>query len=164
LYKHLSEVYAAKLMRLRLLTAVLVLMLSGSNCDASSICANRCTSSSPAKSAPVENAVVHHHQMESQPAATNIGHPIHNHRAQCIECPPELGNSLKSAGCAGLAQIQAIEEGVFSLGASSGVAYVRVPNMPADALPSTESGNPSLFRDFSRRIGPSNRGSISLRI
>jgi hypothetical protein len=150
-------------MRPRLLTAVLVLMLSGTNCDAASICAAYCISSASAGS-----AAVHHHQRESQPAATNISHHIHayHHAADCPECPPELGNNLnQSADCAGLVQIQAIKEASFSFDAPRGVAHVDLPHTPADALVLADGGEPAaLLCDTSQRIRTSDPPSAPLRI
>ena len=152
--------YAQKLMRTKLLIAVLALMLSGINCDAASICANRCMSSGSA-----ESAVVHHHRMESQPVATNIQHHIHAraHAAACTECPPEVGNN-RSADCQGLPQIEAIREASFSFDAPSGVAQVDVPHAPVDALALADNGGPSLLCDIGRTIRSSDTASVPLRI
>jgi hypothetical protein len=155
-------VYAQKLMRPKVLIAVLVLMLAGTNCDAASICANRCMSSASAGT-----AVVHHHQMESQPVATNIHNHLHarTHAAYCTECPPELGNKLnQSADCAGLEQIQAIEKASFSFNASRGVAHVDVPHTPAGVLALVEDGGSSLLPHICRTIRSSATASVSLRI
>jgi hypothetical protein len=149
-------------MRPKLLIAVLALMLSGINCDAASICANRCMSSGSA-----ESAVVHHHQMESQAVATNIQHHIHTrtHAAGCTECPPEVGNNLnRSADCQVLPQIEAIREASFSFDAPSGVAQVDVPHAPADALALADNGGPSFLCDIGHTIRSSDTASVPLRI
>jgi hypothetical protein len=149
-------------MRPKLLIAVLALMLSGTNCDAASMCANRCMSSASATS-----AVVHHHQMESQPAATKIDHHLHTrtHAAYCTECPPALGKMLnRAADCAGFLQIQAIREASFSFNTPREVAHVDVPHTTADVLALADDGGPSLLCDICRTIRSSDTASIPLRI
>lgn len=149
-------------MRPRLLIAVLVLMLSGTNCDAASICAAYCMSSASAGT-----AAVYHQHTESQQGTANINRDIHahSHAASCPECPPELGNNLNQpADCAGLVQIQAIVEAPSSLDASRGVAHVDFLHTPTDALASADNGKASLLCDSSRRIRPYAPGSVSLRI
>jgi hypothetical protein len=156
-------VYAQKLMRPKPLITVLALMLSGINCDAASMCANRCMSSASAANA---SAVTHHHQMESQPVATH-NHHIHarTHAAYCTECPPELGNNLnKSADCQSLLQIQAISEAFFPFNAPREGAHVDVPHTPTDPLALADDGGPSLLCDICRTIRSSNTPSVPLRI
>ena len=154
--------YAQKLMRPKLLIAVLALMLSGIDCDAASICANRCMSSASAA-----GVVVHHHQMESQAVNTSIGHHIHTrtHGAYCTECPPEVGNNLnQSADCHGVLQIQASREASLTFDTHRGVAHVDVSHTPAGALALADSGGPTLRCDTSPRIRTSDPGSVPLRI
>jgi hypothetical protein len=149
-------------MRPRLLIAVLVLMLSGTNCDAASICAAYCMSSASAG-----RAAVHHHQMESRPGAANVPHHIHtrNQAAYCTECPPDLRNRLnQSADCAGLVQIQALREASFSFDAPSGVAHGDVARTPAAALALANNGEPVLLCDTSHRIRTPDPGPVPLRI
>src|SRR5260370_7637498 len=131
-------------MRPKLLIAVLALMQSGINCDAASICANRCMSSGSAESAVV------HHQMESQPVAANINHHLHTrtHAAYCTQCPPEVGNNLnRSADCQVLPQIEAIREASFCFDAPSAVAQVEFPHPPADPLTLPGNRGPPLSSD-----------------
>ena len=151
-------------MRPKPLITVLALMLSGINCDAASMCANRCMSSASAANA---SAVAHHHQMESQPAATKIDHHLHTrtHAAYCTECPSALGNMLnRAADCAGLLQIQAIKEASFSFHAPREGAHVDIPHTPADALALADDGGPSLLCDICPTIRSSDTASLPLRI
>jgi len=144
------------------LIAVLVLILSGANCDAASICAVYCMSSASAGS-----AAVHHRQRESPPGTTNISHHIHtrNNDANCAECPPRSANSLNQrTDCIGLVQIEALKEASFSFAAPSGVAHVNGPDTAADALALADDGHPSLLLDTSRRIRSSDTASVPLRI
>ena len=148
-------------MRPKLLIVVLALMLSGTNCDAASICANRCMSSGS-----TESAVVHHHQMESQPVATHNHHiDTRTHAAYCTECPPEVGNNLnKSADCRGFPQIQAIKEASFSFDIQRGVVHVDAPHTPAGILALADDGGPSLLCDSCRTTRTSDTASVPLRI
>ncbi len=148
------------MMRPRLLIAVLVLTLSGTNCDAASICAAYCMSSAFAGRAAV------HHQMESQSGATNTDDHIHTgNQATCAECPPELGNNLnQSADCASLVQIQALKEASFSFDAPSGVAQVDVPDTSAHAVALADDTQSSSLFDTSPRIRSSNPAAVPLRI
>src|SRR5712691_10097575 len=105
LVQELSRVYAENVMRLKLPIAVLVLALSGANSSLASMCAAYCTASAGGAST--------HHQMESEPNPATISHHIntHHHGADCAECPPKSGNSLKQkSDCAALVQVQALKE------------------------------------------------------
>ena len=157
-----SRVYAQNLMRPKLVIAILVLALSGANSSAASLCAAYCMSS-----ASVGVAALHHHQMESQRSPTSMNHHTHarHHGAPCAECPPELGDSLnQKAGCASLAQIQALKQASFSLDAPSGVAHFDVSDTPADAPALVDDGPRSLLFDTPRTIGSSSSASVPLRI
>ncbi len=127
LLPQLSCVYAQDLMRPKLLIAVLVLTLSGTNCDLASMCAAYCMSP----------ASVHHH-MGSQPSTVAISHQMHaDHQgAECAECPPKSAK----ADCASFAEIQALKEASFSLDAARVVAHVQVVDMLARALASASDG------------------------
>jgi hypothetical protein len=149
-------------MRPKLVIAVLVLALSGANSAAASMCAAYCMSSSS-----VGSAAVHHHQMESPPNPASISRHIHtrHHGADCAECPPKSGNSVnQKSDCASLVQVQALQEGSFSLDAPSGVAQFDVANTPADALTLAGGGERSIPFDASRKIRNSNPASVPLRI
>ena len=157
-----SRVYTQNLMRPKLVSAILVLALSGANSGAASMCAAFCMSS-----ASVGSAAVPHHQMESQPNPASISHHIHarHHGADCAECPPKSGNSLnQKSDCASLLQVQALKEGSFSLDAPSGVAQFDVADTPADALALAGGGERSMPFDASHTIRNSNPASVPLRI
>ena len=146
----------------KLLTAILVLALSGANSGAAAMCAAYCMSS-----ASVGSAVAHHHQMESQPGPASISRHIHDlhHSANCAECPPRSGNSLnQKADCTSLVQIQVLKEASFSLDAPSEVAQFDAPDAPAYALGLACDGEHSLVLDASRTIRNSNPASVPLRI
>jgi len=149
-------------MRLKLLTAALVLTLSGANAGVASMCAAYCMSSESAGS-----AAVHHRQMDSHPSPTNISHHNHtgHHGADCAECPPSSGNSLSpKTDCSRLVQIQALKEGSFSFDAPSGVAHIAVADTRADALGLAGSGERFLFFDASQTIRSFNTPPVPLRI
>jgi hypothetical protein len=149
-------------MRPKLLTAVLVLALSGTNSGLASMCAVYCMSS-----ASVGGAAVHHHQMESQPSPTIISHHMHAHHkdADCVECPPKSGNSLnQKSDCARLVQVQALKEGFFSFEESSRAAHIDVPNTPTDALALAGGGERSIPFSAPHTIRNSNPASVPLRI
>jgi hypothetical protein len=138
----------------KLLIAVLVLTLSGTNSDLASMCAAYCMSS----------ASVHHHT-ESRPGPITISHHIHHNGAECAECPPRPVNSLnQKADCTSLVQIEALKEASFSFAAPSGAAHVNPPDTAADALALADDGHPSLLLDTSRRIRSSDTASVPLRI
>jgi hypothetical protein len=149
-------------MRLKLLIAVLVLALSGTNSGLASMCAVYCMSS-----ASVGSAAVHHHQMESQPSRTSIGHHIHAHHmaAECPECPPKSGNSLnQKADCASWLQVQALREGSFSLDSPSGAPRFDAADTPGYAIELAYDGEHSSVLDTSPAIRNSNPASVPLRI
>jgi hypothetical protein len=130
LVRSLLRAYAKNLMGTKLLSVVLVLILLGADSGAALICAAACMSS-----APVAGALVHHHEMESQPTATHASQHTHHHGALCVECPPEAESSLNQrSDCTSLSEIQALREASFSLNAPTGVGRVLV-NRPADGLP-----------------------------
>lgn len=135
-------VYPQNLMRIKVLTSVLVLLLAGADSSAASICAASCMSTQAA------GTVVHHHEMESQPTATHVRQHTHHHGAPCAKCPPQSRNSLKQkSDCNRLSGIQALKEASFSLNAPTGVARV-VANTSADGLPLGSDGQESfLFGD-----------------
>jgi len=156
LVQELSCVYAQDLMGSKLLIAILVLTLSGTNSDFASMCAAYCMSS----------ASVHHH-MESRPGPVTISHHIHHKDAECAKCPPRSANSLnQKADCTSLVQIEALKETSFSFVAPTEVAPVNGPDTAgdADALALADDGHPSLLLDTSRRIGSSDTAAVPLRI
>jgi len=146
----------------RLLIAVLALALSGANSDLASMCAAYCMSSSS-----VGSAAVHHHQMDSRPGPTSISRHIHAHHngAECAECPPTSGNSVKQkSDCASLAQMQALEEGFFNLDAPSGRIHFDATQAPDRVAGLTWSAGRSLVFDTSRTTGSFPSPSLPLRI
>jgi len=162
LVQELSRVYAQYLMRSKLLIAILVLALAGVNSGAATLCAAYCMSA-----ATVGSAVAHHHQMESQPGPTSIGHHIHglHHSANCAECANNSRNSLhQKADCASWVQIQALKEGTFSLDAPSGVPQFDAADTPAYAIAIAHDGEHSLVLGASRTIRSSSSASVPLRI
>jgi len=155
-------VYSQRLMRPKLVIAILVLALSGANSGAASICAAYCMSS-----ASVGSNAVHHHQMESQPNSASVSNHIHTrHRgADCAECPPTSENSLnQKTDCAILGQVQALKEGSFSLDAPKGVTQFNVADTPADALALAGGGERFIPFQASHIIRNSNPASVPLRI
>lgn len=156
-----SHVYTQNSMRPKLVIAIVVLALSGTNSCVASMCAAYCMSSAFVGSAAV------HHQMVSQPSPTSISHHIHAHHngAECADCPPKSGNRLnQKADCASLVQIQALKEGSFSLDAPNKVAQIDVAATPAEALPLASDRERSLVFDTSPTIRSSNPASVPLRI
>jgi hypothetical protein len=141
------RVYAQNLMGTKLLISVLALLLSVADSGAALICAASCMSSPPRA-----GALVHHHEMDSQPSATYQRQHAHRHGAPCAECPPRgrnrSGNSLNQASdCNSLSEIRALTEGSFSVDAPTGVARV-LANRPADGLALGSDGQQSfLFGD-----------------
>lgn len=146
----------------RLLIAVLALVLSGTNGEAASICAAYCSSSGS-----VGSDAVHHHAIESQSSATNIGRHIHSrdHAAKCADCQPDLGNNVNSsADCAGFVQTQAIKEASSSFDAPSALGHVDVGETSAHAVALADDSQPSWLFDTSPRIRSSNTAAVLLRI
>jgi hypothetical protein len=148
-------------MRLKLLIAVLVLALSGTNSGLSSMCAAYCLSSSS-----VESAAVQYHQMKSQPGPASISHHMHAHMgAECAECPPKSGNKLnQKSDCASFVQFQALKEGSFSLDAPSEAAQFDAGETPADSLVLAGAGERFVPFDASHTIRNSIPASVPLRI
>jgi hypothetical protein len=150
--RQLLWVYPQITMGIKLLTAVLVLLLSGANSGAALICAASCMSS-----APLAGAAVHHHEMESQQSTTQARQHSHHHGAPCAECPPTVGSSLnEKSTCTRLSETQALREGSFSLKSPTGVAPSQV-NRPADGLAlGSDCQQSFLFADSptSRSAGP----------
>jgi hypothetical protein len=163
-------VYAQDLVGTKLLIAILVLALSGTNSDLASMCAAYCMSSASV-----------HHDMESQPlsvanrgadsnrfpSAITISHHIHAHHksAECAECPPRPANSLnQNADCTSLVQMEALKEASFPFDAPCGVAHVDSSDTAADALALAGDGEPSLLFGTARRIRSSCTASVPLRI
>ncbi len=149
----LLRVYPQNLMGTKLLISVLVLLLSGADSGAVLICAASCMSS-----APVARTVVHPHEMESQPTATDASQRAHHHGAPCGECPPKAGNSLhQRSDCNSLSEIQALKESAFSLDAPTGVARALFDRPSADSLAlGSDCQQSFLFGDSatSRSSGP----------
>jgi hypothetical protein len=149
-------------MRLGLLIAVLVLALSGANSDLASMCAAYCMSSSS-----VGSAAIHHHQMDSQPGPASASHHIHSHDkgAECTECPPTSGDSVKQkADCASLAQMQALKAGSFNLVAPSGLIQFDATQTPVRAVGLIWGAERSLVFDASCTIRSIPSPSLPLRI
>jgi hypothetical protein len=149
--QELAGVYAQNFMRPRLLVSLLVLLLSGANAAAASMCADYCTSSPAAETAPM-----------------NMRHHIHtgHHGLHCAECPPKSGNSLsQKTDCKTLVEMQAIRKGSFSLDVPTGVAHVGVltPAASHDLVSACE-GEGSLLRNASSPISSSSPVSVPLRI
>ena len=162
LVQELSRVYRQNCMRPKLLIAVLVLALSGTNSNVASMCAVYCMSSASAG-----GAAVHHHQMESQPRSASISHHMHAHHkgAECPECPPTSGNNLnQKADCASFVQFQALKEASFSFDAPRGGAHVHVVGMPALALALASDGERFLPVSAPNKIRSFNPVSAPLRI
>ena len=151
------RVYPQNSMGTKLLTSVLVLLLSGADAGAALICAASCRSA-----APVTGAVAHHHKMKSQPSATHSSRQhTHHHGAPCAECPPKAGNSLnQKSDCHSLSKNQARTEGSFSLDAPTGVARV-LTNSPADGRSDGQQSFPFGASPSTRSSGPP---SLPLRI
>ncbi len=125
----------------KLLTSVLVLVLSGTDCGAALICAASCK-----WSAPVAGSVVHHHEMESGPTATHASQHADHHGAACVECPAKAGNSLsEKSDCDSLSEIQALKESAFSLDAPIGAAPVLFKRTCTDSLASGSDCQHSFF-------------------
>src|SRR5579862_7061883 len=80
---------SSNMMGTKLLISFLALLISAPNSGAALICAASCT-----LSPLVVGAVVRHHEMESQPSATNASQHTHHHDAACTECLRKAGNSL----------------------------------------------------------------------
>jgi hypothetical protein len=155
-------VYSQSFMRSRLLVSLLVLLLSGANAAATSVCAAYCASSAPA-----ETAVAHHHHMESQASPMRISHHIHtSHQGlRCAECPPTPGDSLSQrSDCTSLIEIRAIKEGSFSLDVPTGVARIGALTLPLNELVLACDGERSLLRNASCAITNPSPASPPLRI
>ena len=152
LVQRLERVYARNSMGIKSLISILVLLLSGADSGAAWVCSASCMSS-----APVVGGVADHHQIDSQPSATQVSQRGHHHGAPCAECPPQAGNRLnQKADCSRMAEIQALREGSFSFDAPTGPAQF-MTNRPADRLPLGFAGQRFfLFGDFpsSRSSGP----------
>ena len=161
LVQEVSRVYPQNCMRLKLLIAVLVLALSGTNSGLASMCAAYCLSSSY-----VESTAVQYHQMKSQPGPASISHRMHAHMgAECAECPPKSGNKLnQKSDCASFVQFQALKEGPFSFDAPRGVAHVHVVGMPARAFTLASDGERFLPLSAPNKIRSFNPVSAPLRI
>src|SRR5215472_7877015 len=85
-------VYRQLDMRLKLLTSLLVITLSGANAVATAMCASYCASSESA-----ETDAVHHHNDGTQP--NNKNSHVHGQGMRCPECPATSGLS-QSFDCA----------------------------------------------------------------
>src|SRR5580700_5746529 len=102
----------------KLLISFLTLLISAANSGAALMCAASCN-----LFPPMAGAVVRHHEMESQPNATNASQHTHHHGAACVECLRKAWNSLnQTSDCNSPLEIRALTEGSFSFDAPTGVA------------------------------------------
>ena len=154
-----SACVKALVMGTKLLISFLTLLISAANSGAVLICAASCT-----LSPPVAGAVVRHHEMESQPSATNASQHTHHHGAACAECLRKAWNSLnQTSDCNSPLEIRALTEGSFSFDVPTRVAQ-DLPTRSADGLALCSDGRRSfLFGDCptTRRFDPA---SLPLRI
>ena len=129
LVRRLAREYPQDVMRTKLLISFLALLISVANSSAALICAASCS-----LSPPVAGALVRHHEMESQPSATNASKHTHRHDAACAECLRKAGNCLNQASdCNSPLEMRALTEGSFSFDAPTGVAQ-DLPTRSANGL------------------------------
>jgi len=145
----------------KVLVAVLVVALSGVNSGLASLCAAYCSSS-----ASTASAGAHSHQTKS-PGSASTSQNIHAHHngAECTECPPISGNSLKQkADCASLDQMQTLKEDTFNLDAPRGLAVFDAADTLVHAVGILWDGERSFVFDASRTIRSFPSPSLPLRI
>jgi hypothetical protein len=145
-----------------LLVAVLVAALSGANSGLASLCAAYCSSSASAASAGA-----HSHQTKAPAGSASTSQNIHAHHngAECAECPPISGNSLKQkADCASLDQMQTLKEDTFNLDAPRGLAVFDAADTLVHAVGILWDGERPLVFDASRTIRSFPSPSLPLRI
>jgi hypothetical protein len=151
----------SNLMGPKFVVALLVVALSGVNSGLASICAAYCMSSPSAASA------VHSHQTKPQAGSTSTSQNIHGHHngAECAECPPNSGGSLKQkADCVRLDQMQMLKEGSFNLDAPRGLALLDAADMLVHSVGLPGKGERSFAFASSRSIRSIPSSSLPLRI
>jgi hypothetical protein len=155
-------VYAQKRMGTRILIAVLAVTLAGANSGLASMCAAYCMSSST-----VGSAAAPFPQNDSQQNPASVGHHIHAHHqgAECAECPPASGDSLKQkSDCSTLVQIQTLKEGAFNLDAPRAVAPFHAADTQGQSVGLAQHGERSSSFDTSRSFKSFPPASLPLRI
>jgi hypothetical protein len=146
----------------KLLIALLVVTLAGANSGLASICAAYCMSSASAAS-----AALHSHDTKSHTGSASTGQNIHGHHngAECAECPPNSGKSLRQkADCASLDQMQRLKEGYFNLDGPRGLSLLDAAETPVHAVGLLWDGERTLVFDGSRSIRNFPSASLPLRI
>jgi hypothetical protein len=153
----------SNLMGPKVLVAVLVVALSGSDSGLASLCATYCSSSVSVAS----GAAIQPHQMKSQAGSASTSQNIHAHHngAECAECPPISGNNLKQkADCASLDQMQTLKEDTFNLDAPRGLAVFYAADTLVHAVGLPGNGERSFAFDASPSIRSFPSSSLPLRI
>ena len=151
----------SNLMGSKLLVAVLVVALSGSDSGLASLCAAYCSSSASAAS-----AAIHPHQMKSQVGSASTSQNIHAHHngAECAECRPISGNNLKQKpDCTSLDQMQTLKEDTFNLDTPSGVTHFEAADTAVHAVGLPGKGEHSFAFHSSRSIRSIPSSSLPLR-